>query len=264
MMLNLIGLLYALIIVLANTVGAVSGMGGGVIIKPVFDVIGIHSVAAISFYSSTAVFMMALVSTYCQVKQGMQLPLSKVVPLSIGALLGGVLGNSLLSWLLATFPNERLVLLVQIVLTIVSLLFAFVYTRYHLSSFGFSRRLAYLLCGLILGTLASLLGIGGGPINVSLLMLLFALPIKEATVYSIATILFSQIAKLFTIAIQGKLGEYDLSLLAYILPAAMLGGFLGAYLSKRLSVNKVETIFQLVLLLVIAINLYNLIRLFPW
>ncbi|MBM9833743.1 sulfite exporter TauE/SafE family protein, partial [Enterococcus faecalis] len=52
----MIGLIYFLVIVLANAVGAVSGMGGGVLIKPIFDFIGAHSVAAISFYSATAVF----------------------------------------------------------------------------------------------------------------------------------------------------------------------------------------------------------------
>ena len=59
----MIGLIYFLVIVLANAVGAVSGMGGGVLIKPIFDFIGAHSVAAISFYSATAVFTMSIVST---------------------------------------------------------------------------------------------------------------------------------------------------------------------------------------------------------
>ncbi|MCZ1638388.1 sulfite exporter TauE/SafE family protein, partial [Enterococcus faecium] len=33
----MIGFIYFIVIVLANTVGAVSGMGGGVLIKPIFD-----------------------------------------------------------------------------------------------------------------------------------------------------------------------------------------------------------------------------------
>lgn len=31
------GFIYFIVIILANTVGAISGMGGGVIIKPVLD-----------------------------------------------------------------------------------------------------------------------------------------------------------------------------------------------------------------------------------
>ena len=50
-------LIYFIVIILANSVGAVSGMGGGVIIKPVFfDSLGFHSLSAITFYSSVAVF----------------------------------------------------------------------------------------------------------------------------------------------------------------------------------------------------------------
>ena len=45
----MIGLIYFVVIVLANTVGAISGMGGGVLIKPILDLIGAHSVAGISF-----------------------------------------------------------------------------------------------------------------------------------------------------------------------------------------------------------------------
>lgn len=44
-----IGWLYFIVIILANTVGSLSGMGGGVIIKPVLDAIGAHSVGTISF-----------------------------------------------------------------------------------------------------------------------------------------------------------------------------------------------------------------------
>ena len=45
----MIGIIYFLVIILANSVGAVSGMGGGVIIKPVMDFFHFHDVASISF-----------------------------------------------------------------------------------------------------------------------------------------------------------------------------------------------------------------------
>ncbi len=51
----MIGLIYFVVIVLANTVGAISGMGGGVLIKPILDLIGAHSVAGISFYGSLSI-----------------------------------------------------------------------------------------------------------------------------------------------------------------------------------------------------------------
>ncbi len=51
----MIGLIYFVVIVLANTVGAISGMGGGVLIKPILDLIGAHSVAGISLLNSCGI-----------------------------------------------------------------------------------------------------------------------------------------------------------------------------------------------------------------
>lgn len=111
--------------------------------------------------------------------------------------------------------------------------------------------------GLLLGFLASLLGIGGGPINVSLIMLMFSLPIKEATVYSIGTIFFSQLAKLTTIAISGNFFNYDLSRLYFVIPAAILGGWLGSKLSGMITAESITKVFQAVIVLVMVINVYN-------
>ena len=81
----MIGILYFIVIVLANTVGAVSGMGGGVIIKPIFDFIGAHDVAAISFYSATAVFTMSVISTTRQLTSGRKFNWEIVSWVSVGA-----------------------------------------------------------------------------------------------------------------------------------------------------------------------------------
>lgn len=252
-----IGIIYFFVIVLANTIGAISGMGGGVIIKPIFDMIGVHSVAAISFYSAVAVFVMAMVSTYRQIKNGIQIHWKLAGWVSLGAVVGGVLGSWTLEELLQALPNEDWAKMIQIILTILTLLFAFLYTHFDWPSFSLHQVSWYLLCGLLLGFLASLLGIGGGPINVSLLVLLFSLPIKEATVYSICTIFFSQLAKLVTIAVTTSFGVFDLSVLPYIVFAAMIGGLLGARFSGLLSPKKVLLVFQFVILFVMLINLYN-------
>ena len=249
--------LYFFVIIFANTLGAISGMGGGVIIKPLFDLIGAHSVAAVSFYSSVAVFTMSIVSTTKQIKQGISLKFSLVLWISLGALLGGVIGNMVFESLYFIVPNESYVQLIQIVLTVITLIFAFCASRFNWSSFGLRHVLWYLFCGLILGFFASLLGIGGGPINVALLMLFFGMPIKEATVYSICTIFFSQLSKLATITLTTGLARYDVTMLYAIIPAAILGGFLGAYFSHLLSPKKVTSVFQFVILVVLAINLYN-------
>ncbi|QGP77207.1 sulfite exporter TauE/SafE family protein [Tetragenococcus halophilus] len=250
------GIVYFLVIILANTIGSVSGMGGGVIIKPVLDFFALDSVAAVSFYSTVAVFVMSIVSTIRQVQNGIALEYLKIVWLSIGSVLGGILGNTSFEMLLTQF-NSDTVQFVQIFLTIVTLVFAFLYTRFEWRNFNLQSYVWYLFTGIVLGFIASLLGIGGGPINVSLLMLLFAMPIKSATVYSIATILFSQLAKILTVGFTTGFLRYDLTMLWYIIPAAIIGGLLGDKVSRLLSPKKVTFVFQGVILLVLLVNIYN-------
>lgn len=258
----MIGIEYFIVIVVANTVGAISGMGGGVIIKPVFDLIGHHPLPAISFYSAVAVFVMALVSTLRQIKNKVAVKLIIATFLSFGSIIGGVLGNITFDYLIAVIQNNDLVELIQIIITFITLLFALLYSIYNKVHFKLTNLFWYLLVGSILGYLASLLGIGGGPINVALLMLCFSIPIKEATVYSIITIFFSQLAKLITIEAVTGFNSFDLTMLLYIVPAAIIGGFMGAKLSGILPSSKVTIVYRTLIVIVLLINVYNGIRIF--
>ena len=57
-------ILYTLIVLFATALGAVTGAGGGAIIKPVFDLVGMDTAGTISVYSTIAVFSMCLSSIY--------------------------------------------------------------------------------------------------------------------------------------------------------------------------------------------------------
>lgn len=258
----MIGVLYFFIIVIANTVGAISGMGGGVLIKPIFDFLNVHPVASISFYSSIAVLTMSFVSTFNQIRNGVKINWLFAIELSVGAVLGGLLGNQVFEQVLANFPDGREVQLLQIFLTVITLILSFLHSKQIWQNKDYQSNVLIIFSGLFLGFLASLLGIGGGPINVALLIFLFNLPIKEATVYSIVTILFSQLSKIITIFLTTNLERYDLNMLYYIIPAAIIGGFLGSYISSNISNKKVNNIYQIVIILVLLINLYNAYQVF--
>lgn len=255
-------LLYFIIIVLSNTVGAVSGMGGGVIIKPVLDAFGFHPLVAIAFYSSVAVFTMSISSTYKQLRNGVKINWLESLFISIGSVIGGIIGNKLFAYLLAYFGSEREVQLIQVVLTIVSLVLVLFYTLASTKTFHLKNPLAYLLVGVFLGGFSTLLGIGGGPINVSLLVFCFGLSMKEATVYSIITIFFSQLAKLVEMGWSTGFGGYDVTMLVAIVPAALIGGYLGGVVSGKVSEKVVSKLFVAVVVVVIVINVVNAINLF--
>lgn len=250
-------LLYFIIILLANTVGSLSGMGGGVIIKPALDTIGLHNLASINFYSSVAVFVMSIVSIYRQIKGGFRINFFMTIIIASGSLVGGFFGNIFFQKLLQYFSNEKYVQLVQIAITVIVLSFVFLYTRWGSKTYNLKNIFWVFVVGFFLGFMSTLLGIGGGPINVSLLVVAFSMNIKEATVYSIATIFFSQISKLVSVQLNEGFFSYDLKFFIPIIPAAILGGILGAKLNQQLDIDKIRLLFQVITLFVIFLNIYN-------
>lgn len=87
-------LYFFLISLLASVVGAICGIGGGVLIKPLLEAFGVMDVKAISFLSGCTVFTMSLYSFFVsRVKKESLVDLRTGTPLSIGAACGGILGK---------------------------------------------------------------------------------------------------------------------------------------------------------------------------
>ena len=246
--------IYSLVIVIATVLGAIAGLGGGVIIKPLFDLIGAHQASTIGFYSSVAVFTMCIVSIIKQMKRGFQFDIQTIIYISLGSLLGGILGENIFNYVTGTLENN-MVQIIQAVLLGITLILILIYTlnkqkfrHYHIQS-----KLAMLLVGVFLG-------IGGGPLNVASLMLLFSYEMKEATIYSIATIFFSQVSKLGSIILKGTLMTFDLSLLPYICISAIMGGYIGTTINQKLDNKKIERVYIALIVVLIGISCFNVIK----
>lgn len=250
-------LVYFVVIILSNTIGSISGMGGGVIIKPILDFLATDSVATISFYSSVAVFVMSISSTVRQIQYGHKLKVIELIHIAIGSIIGGHIGSLLFDCLLI-LTGDRVTQFIQLTLTVIVLLFALLASKNVFKQYRFTKDSWYLFCGFVLGTLSSFLGIGGGPINVSFFMILFALSIKKATIYSIVTIFFSQFSKIFSLLFITNFHQYDVRILLTVIIAATLGGIFGARFSKILSEGKIVKVFQIVIVAVLFLNIYNL------
>ena len=54
-------IIYFLVGIIATTIGAISGIGGGVIIKPVLDTLGNYDISTISILSSFTRFLCQIV-----------------------------------------------------------------------------------------------------------------------------------------------------------------------------------------------------------
>lgn len=251
-------IIYIFVIFLATTLGAVAGLGGGVIIKPVLDLIGYHDVSTIAFISSWAVLSMAVYSTIKQVRNGVELDWIMVITIAVGAIFGGYIGNIIFDYLLLVMNSTLLIILQALILN--SLLVFVLMNMKNKNSLCIQSKIIFILIGFLLGVTSSFLGIGGGPINVAVFTFFFSVDLKKATIYSIATILFSQVSKLITIAYTVGFAKYDCSMLLYIIPTAIIGGIIGSYFNKKLDENNIAKIFKISVICIIVINILILVK----
>ena len=254
-----IGILYFFVILIVISTGAVAGISGGVILRPVFDLIGYHNAVSISFYMAVAVLTMAISSTMKQISLGTKIDFGKVLTLALGSITGGFVGQSIFN-AISYLISQNAVQILQGILSIALLIFVFMFTKEGIKTYQFKSKVLYLLIGFVLGTVASILAIGGGPINVIAFMILFGITIKEATVYSITTIFFTQVSRLIMLATNPGFATFDLGILVFVVPAAIMGGIIGGRLNVKMPATAVLKVFKGVLIATILLNIFNVVN----
>lgn len=252
--------IYAIIILAATISGSVTGLGGGVIIKPLFDIIGYHDASTISFYSSTAVFTMCVVSIYNQTKKGFEFDLKTIIAISMGSILGGFLGENIFNAVTVFLMNNQVKIIQSFLLglmLIIILLYAL--NKDKVIHYKLTNIFVIFGAGVLLGTISIFLGIGGGPLNVAIMMILFSYSMKDAAIYSIATIFFSQVSKLTVLTLNKKIFEFDLSFVPIICIAAIVGGIIGTLINQKLDNKSVEKFYNILMVVLLFISSYNII-----
>ena len=94
-----------LICLIATTAGGISGVGGGVIIKPVMDATSGLPVATISFLSGCTVLAMSFTSMVRSRSGEIKVEKRRGTPLALGAAVGGILGKELFEIVLQSGGN---------------------------------------------------------------------------------------------------------------------------------------------------------------
>ena len=252
------------ICLIASGIGAVVGAGGGVIIKPLADALGLLPASTISFLSGTTVLAMSVSSLIRSRNNGVKLDTEISTPVAIGAALGGIAGNILFRMVKEASGNEAALKGIQSSALLVVLLFILIYIciKDRLASKHVHNRSAALAIGLVLGLIGAFLGIGGGPNNVAVLMFFFSMDAKEAAKNSIYVILFSQAASILFSIIMGTVPQFGILELLAMVCGGVGGALIGAAISKRINNSKVEFLMKLLILVVIGIAFINIITSF--
>jgi uncharacterized membrane protein YfcA len=251
-----------LICLLASTIGALVGAGGGVIIKPVVDLFGIYPVSTVSFLSACTVLSMSVFSTISTRGNGIALRIRTSTPLAAGAVAGGIFGNWLFQLVRTSFESERTLGAFQAICLIIIMFVVFVYTskKDELPSMQVKSLPAIVLIGFFLGVISSFLGIGGGPYNVAVLFLFFSMDAKEAAKNSIYIILLSQIANIASFIVRGAVPAFGWLDLALMIAGGIGGAIVGAAVGKRIDNKAVEKLLKALIVVIIVISAYNLFR----
>ncbi len=245
---------------LASVAGAICGIGGGVIIKPVLDLLGLASVSAISFLSGCTVLAMSCYSVGKSFLSGeKRVDVRTGTPLALGAAVGGIIGKQLFSIVKSAAADPNRVGGVQAACLAVITLFTLICTlrKARLRTRRVTGVPACVLIGLVLGLFSSFLGIGGGPINLIVLFYFFSMDTKTAAANSLYIILFSQAASLITTLATRTVPAFDPKALALMVGGGILGGVVGRMCYQRMEEKAVGRLFVALMAVIICICVYN-------
>lgn len=247
----------------ACIIGAICGIGGGVIIKPVLDAFGIMGVATISFLSSCTVLSMTTYSVIKGKLSGESRIDGKIgFALAVGAVYGGVLGKWAFQLILSMSENKNKVGAIQAICLLIVTVGTLIYTIYKdkINTHQVSNTFYCIIIGVFLGILSSFLGIGGGPINLVLLFYFFSMSTKTAAENSLYIIFFSQIASLLQSMMTGSVPVFSVTILIIMVAGGILGGIFGRALNKKVEEETVDRLFIGLMVMMILINIYNIYK----
>ena len=252
--------IFFLVSFLASIAGAICGIGGGVVIKPVLDMLGLETVTTISFLSGCTVLSMSCYSVVRSLAKGDSgVDVRTGTPLAVGAALGGLAGKQLFDLVKSLFDNQSMVGAVQAACLGVITLGTLIYTlnKSRISTHKITAPAVCVVIGLALGVMSSFLGIGGGPINLVVLYFFFSMDAKTAAANSLYIILFSQLASLLTTLVTHTVPAFRWPVLLVMVGGGVGGGMVGRTLNKRIDNKLVERLFIVLMGLILVICVYN-------
>ncbi len=253
---------FFLICLIASSIGAIVGAGGGIIIKPVMDMFGLLPVSTASFLCGVTVMAMSVSSLIRSRNNGVKLRLRTTFPLAIGAALGGLVGKWLFQLLRTSFPNENMLGMVQaICLTLITFgVFLYVCNKEKLPSKQIDSPLTSIIIGCLLGVISAFLGIGGGTSNIAVLFFFFSMDAKEAAKNSLFIIVISQLSSIATAIVTATVPAFSWLDMLSMVAGGIGGALVGAVITAHIDNRKVELVLKTLLLAMICVNFSNVIR----
>jgi hypothetical protein len=258
-------LMFAAFGTFAGFLAGLLGIGGGVILVPLFlwafSQVGIENSILVHVAigtSLTIIFPTTVSSTLGHFRNGHVNP-TQVLYLSFGAVVGALCGSTF-----ATFVNGEVLKglfgLMQIGVAIKILIPTEIM---HMEPERTIPPRSLILVGLAAGTFSAFFGVGGGVIAVPMMLLILHLPIHRAVGNSSAMIVLSSVVGALSYVAHGwsvpqlpdwTFGYVNLLVVAIVAPFTIVAARFGARLAARFERDKLMRIFAY-LLIVIGLRL---------
>jgi len=240
-------MVFGLLAFLSTMIGAIVGVGGGLIIRPMLGFFDVAKGLA-SFSSAACVFCMGIVSLITTVRKGAKIQLRETIVLAMGSICGAFIGGWCISFVSGDFIKIGYIFAMVFVLLCMT-------ARKYMPKMKVKNPVLQFLVGAVTGGLSGFFGIGGGPFQMTALLLFFGLEAKEAAVQSIFITLLTTISSLTQYAVSGY---WDFSLALYMMPMAILGGFVGGILNRKFDNKYVSLLFNATVVFIILMQIYSI------
>jgi uncharacterized membrane protein YfcA len=242
----------ALVGIFAGLLAGMFGVGGGILIVPGLVLAAGMKQRLAHGTSLAAVVPISVASLLSYTAHG-NVDWDVAFWLAIGAVAGAVIGTRLLQ----SLPQRTLAMLFATVLVVSALRLFLSVDADGRDPLTFPTVLALLVVGLATGTLAGLLGVGGGVVMVPAMILLFGIPPVIAKGTSAAVIIPA--ALMGTWRNRAK-GNTDLRAAAVIGAAGVVTAAIGGTIADRMSDEVSNVLFATLLLIVAARLVWGLVR----
>lgn len=246
-----------------SIVGAICGVGGGMVLKPTLDAFGFLDISSVNFLAGVSVFSLSAYNfLHDAFKRQLNFDLKTTTFLAIGAIIGGVSGSYGFELAKEAAHNDQFVKALQMVcilfISIITLYYALNKKRFKV--YKVNNLVICLFVGLFLGVLGSFLGIGGGPFNLMIISIIFSLPIKQAAQSNLFIILLSQSSSILQVIINHKVSP-NLNILALLILAGsgVVGAIIGKKINKKIDSNVVNILFILFVIAIIVLCGFDLV-----
>jgi uncharacterized membrane protein YfcA len=258
----MVAILYFMIALMATIIGSTVGLGGGIIMKPIFDFFELHNPSDIGIYSSSAIFVMCIVSIYKQLKTGTVINIWIVLWISFGSFIGGLLGETIFHYIYVSSSNVTVIKSIQSFILLITLVIIYLYMKNEekFRFYNVKNPLLIVLIGVLLSAISVFLGIGGGPMNLLVFTIFFSMTLKDAVVYSLATIFFSQVSKLGQVVINQSYQNVSIDIIIIVCFAAVVGALIGTKINQASDEQKITKTYEKTLVLLMLLVFVNVIK----